>query len=272
MAKSNPFQDEHIVITGASSGIGKAVALALAPLHCKIGLIARRQRELESLAESIREQKGTVAFAIADVSNRQELQQAIAYLRDQHGPIDRLIANAGVGTPTLIDPINIHDVETMVRINLMGVIYSIEAVLPEMLARKKGHIAAISSLAALAALPGEGGYCSSKSAVNAFMTSLRLQLRACNIPQNRNGIAVTTICPGFIATPMTDIIQEPMPFLRSADQAAKHILYALRNRKRFYAFPWQMAWLTRLLPWLPDWLISKIFHKHLQNPPMMKIN
>src|SRR5262249_49387639 len=160
---------------------------------------------------------GTAFIAAADVGQRQELHQALASVRQQLGPVDLLVANAGVGAPTLVEPFNGDQQETMIRVNLLGVIYTIEAVLPEMLQRGKGHVAAVSSLAAYKGMPGEGAYCCSKAAVNSYMDALRVQLR------RRPGIYVTTICPGFISTPMTAHNQFKMPFLLTAEQAAQRI-------------------------------------------------
>src|SRR5205807_1958438 len=154
------------------------------------------------------------------------------------GPVDLLIANAGVGAPTVLTPLNVPDIEKMFRVNVLGVIYAIEAVLPGMLERKKGHLAAVSSIAAYKGLPGESGYTSSKAAVNTFMEGLRIQLRD-------KGIAVTTICPGFVKTPMTEVNKFHMPFLLEAEEAARRMVRALGKKKKVYNFPWQMSLLMR---------------------------
>src|SRR5262245_16970444 len=192
------FANQVAVITGASSGIGWALAKVLAKEGCKVGLVARSKDKLDVLAAEIRQAGGTAAVADADVSDRARTVAAVHEVRDQLGPVDLLIANAGVGAPTLLDPLNIDAVEKMFRVNVLGVIYSIEAVLPEMLKRRSGHLAAVSSLGAYKGLPGESAYCASKAAVNTYMEGLRIQLRD-------KGVAVTTICPGFVKTPMTEI-------------------------------------------------------------------
>jgi short-subunit dehydrogenase len=152
--------------------------------------------------------------------------------------------------PTLLEPMNIDDVETMFKVNTLGVVYSIEAVLPDMLARGKGHLAAVSSMAAYLGMPGESGYCASKAAVNSYMEGLRIQLRS-------RGIHVTTICPGFIETPMTAVNTFKMPWLMKADRAAQLIVRALERKKKVYNFPWQMSLLMKLTAWLPDWVIAR---------------
>src|SRR5262249_51938557 len=147
------FANQVAVITGASSGIGRELARTLAAQQCRVGLVARRKELLDALAEEVRRAGGTAAAAAADVADPAHLLAAVRALRDQLGPVDLLIANAGVGAPTLLEPFNVGDVEKMFRINLLGVIYSIEAVLPEMLERGRGHLAAVSSMAAYKGLP-----------------------------------------------------------------------------------------------------------------------
>jgi short-subunit dehydrogenase len=254
------FANQVVVITGASSGIGWALARALATQGAHVGLVARRQEQLQALAHEIEAAGGQCAHACADVANRQATLSAIQEVRTRLGPVDLLIANAGVGKPTLLNPVNIADVEAMFQINVLGVVYSIEAVLPEMLERKRGHLAAMSSLASYKGLPGESAYCASKAAVNSYMEGLRIQLR------NR-GVYVTTICPGFIKTPMTDINEFSMPFLLEADDAAKRIIRALERKKRVFNFPWQMSLLMRLTCWLPDWMVARTMSDYNEKPP-----
>jgi short-subunit dehydrogenase len=172
-----------------------------------------------------------------------------------------LVANAGVGAPTTIEPFNVEDIETQFRVNTLGVVYAIEAVLPDMLRRGRGQIAAVSSLGGYTGLPGESGYCASKAAVNIFMDGLRIQLRD-------RGIAVTTICPGFVKTPMTAVNDFRMPFVLEADEAARRIVRALQRRRKVYNFPWQTSWLMTLTRWVPDWLMARAMRKYNAAPPM----
>jgi len=231
------FANHVAVITGASSGIGWAVAKELASKGCMLGLVARRADRLQALADEIRAAGGKAAFA------------AFRTIREQLGPIDLLFANAGVGLPTPLEPLNIPQVELMFRVNTLGVVYAIEAVLPEMLQRSRGHLAAVSSLAAYKGLPGESAYCASKAAVNVYMEGLRIQLRS-------HGIYVTTVCPGFVDTPMTQVNEFKMPWLWSADKAARKIVRALEKRKKVYNFPWQTALMMKFTNWLPDRMVS----------------
>ena len=257
------FADRVAVITGASSGIGWALARTLAAEGCKVGLVARRREQLAELAAEIEKSGGTAAFAVGDVAERRQAIAAIHEVAARLGPVDLLIANAGVGAPTTIEPFNVGDVEKMFRVNVLGVVYSLEAVLPQMLERRSGHLAAVSSLAAYKGLPGESGYTASKAAVNVFLDGLRVQLRS-------KGIAVTTICPGFVQTPMTEPNQFKMPYLMSADDAAKRIVRALNRKRKVYNFPWQLALLMRLSRWAPDWLLERMMHTYNENPPFPK--
>jgi len=254
------FANQVAVITGASSGIGWELAKVLAAQGCKVGLVARRRELLEQLAAEIEAHGGKAAAAAADVGEREQVLKAIHDVSGRLGPVDLLIANAGVGAPLLLEPMNVAAQEKMFRINTFGVVYAIEAVLPEMLRRGRGHLAAVSSIAAYKGLPGESAYCASKAAVNIYMEGLRIQLRG-------RGIAVTTICPGFVRTPMTAVNDFWMPFLLEADEAARRIVRALGRRRKVYNFPWQMAWLMRLTSWLPDWMFARVMAKYNENPP-----
>ena len=257
------FAGQVAVITGASSGIGWALARALAAEGCKVGLTARRREPLAELAGQIEKAGGSAAFAIADVAEREQAIAAIHDLAARLGPIDLLLANAGVGAPTIVEPFNVGDIEKMFRVNVLGVVYSLEAVLPEMLHRRRGHLAAISSLAAYKGLPGESAYTSSKAAVNVFMDGLRVQLRS-------KGIAVTTICPGFVQTPMTEPNEFKMPWLLTADEAARRIVRALKRKRKVYNFPWQTALLMKCARWAPDWLLERMMHTYNETPPFPK--
>jgi short-subunit dehydrogenase len=254
------FANQVAIITGASSGIGWALAKALAAEGCKVGLVARRQEKLQALTDEIRRAGGTAASAAADVGDRLPTLAAIRGLAAELGPVDLLIANAGVGMPTRLDPMNVADIEEMFRVNTLGVIYTIEAVLPDMLRRGRGHIAAVSSLAAYKGMPGESAYCASKAAINTYLDGLRIHVRD-------RGIAVTTVCPGFVRTPMTAVNHFHMPWLLEAEEAARRILRALHRRRKVYNFPWQTSVLMKLTRWLPDWVMARSMREYNENPP-----
>lgn len=249
--RSKAFANQVAVITGASSGIGWALSRTLAEEGCRVGLLARRQDRLDELAAAIARDGGQAIAVPADVSSWPATQAAVEKVRGQLGPVDLLVANAGVGRHTPLGRVNALVVEEMFRVNVLGTVHAVEAVLPDMLERGQGHLAAISSLASYKGLPNTSGYCASKAAINVYLEGLRIQLRS-------RGIAVTTICPGFVRTPMIEGSGNPHPFLLEPEEAARRIVRALRRRPGVFNFPWQMAWFMKLAAWLPDWLVARI--------------
>ncbi|CAN5492195.1 SDR family NAD(P)-dependent oxidoreductase [soil metagenome] len=239
------------ISTGASSGIGAALARQLVQAGYRVGLIARRLDRLEALKKELGEQ---AVLAQADVGVRSEIVGAIRSLADQLGPVDLLVANAGVGHRVRLTPLNVEQIEQVIRVNLLGVIYSLEPVLQEMVKRGSGHIAAVSSVAAFKGMPAESAYCASKAGLCAFMEGLRLQLHG-------SGVSVTTINPGFVKSEMTAGHRFHMPFLLETDEAARRICRALERKTKEFSFPWQTAMLMRLARWLPDWLVVRLMPK-----------
>src|SRR5262245_33705691 len=205
---ANSSQAPVAVVTGASSGIGRALAIELASRGYRVGLVARRSDVLAEVVAEIELRGGTAAARAADVGERDSLQQAVQEIETRLGPVDVMVANAGFGAPTHLDPLNVEDVERTFRVNVLGVVYSVEAVLSGMLRRGRGQLLAVSSLAAFKGLPGESAYCASKAAVNVYMEGLRIALR-------KRGITVTTVCPGFVATSIVPM-DSPAPFQVSA--------------------------------------------------------
>jgi short-subunit dehydrogenase len=244
------FAGKVAVVTGASSGIGRELARQLAADGCRVGLVARRESALRELESDIAAAGGTSSAAAADVGDRGQVESAFQSIRSRLGPVDLVVANAGVGRATFLDPVNVADVEETFRVNLLGVVYTLAAALPEMLARKSGHLVAISSLAGYRGLPGESAYCASKAAVNTYMDGLRIHLRG-------TGVRVTTVCPGFVKTPMTaNTDPVHMPQLMEADVAAKRIIRAIQAGTKVFNFPWRLTMLVKLSRWLPDRLID----------------
>ncbi len=243
------FAGRTAVVTGASSGIGRALAVALAARGARVGVTARRTELLADLVREVRTAGGSIEARTADVADRESTLAAIRELETVHGPTDLLVANAGVGHPTGAAEMNVPLVEATMRVNFLGVVYAVEAVLPGMLARGRGHLVGMSSMAAYKGLPGSAAYSASKAAVNAYLEGLRIELRA-------KGVAVTAVCPGFVRTPMT--AKNPaMPFVMDADEAARRILKALARRPAVFNFPWQMSLLMKLARWAPDRIVAR---------------
>jgi len=238
------------LVTGASSGIGLELARRLAREGTKVALVARRRDLLEGLAAEIRAAGGTALALPCDVRERMPMHAAVAQAARDLGPIDLLIANAGVGHVIPADRFDAALFEDTIRTNLLGPVYAVEAALPAMLSRRAGHIVGVSSLAAYRGFPMTHAYCASKSALNAFLEGLRAEI-------SDRGVRITTVCPGFVRTPMTVKNKGAMPFLLEPDEAARRILRAVRAGRRVYNFPWPMAALMTLVRLLPSGVLDR---------------
>jgi NAD(P)-dependent dehydrogenase (short-subunit alcohol dehydrogenase family) len=250
------FANHVVLITGAASGLGRQLALTLAAEGAAIAALDLRPEPLQKLAADLAGKR--CAWAVADVTDPAALRVAVDSLQERLGPIEVLIANAGIGGETSALDFRTEDFEAIVRVNLIGVANSVAAVLPAMRARRRGYLVAISSLASFRGLPRMAAYCAAKAGVNALMDALRFELKP-------SGIRVTTICPGWIRTPMTDHLNLPMPNMLDVDAAARCIVNAMRRGRPFYAFPRSTAWRVRLLRWLPaglgDWLVAQMMRR-----------
>lgn len=239
------------MITGASSGIGRGLAVELARRGAKLGLIARRVEVIDEVVRQIEALGGKAVALPADVQSESSLRAAADKLRADLGPIDVLIANAGIGPTRDAAEINAEEVAGVINVNVIGASNSVAAVIPEMVARKSGQLVVISSLAAYRGLPRSAAYCASKAAVSAFFESLRLDLEP-------RGIAVTIIHPGFIKTPLTAGRDAQMPFLMELDDAVKKMVRAIEKRRKRYSFPWQLATIVRAGMIMPIWMYDQI--------------
>jgi len=238
-------------ITGASSGIGRAVALELGRRGVAVALLARRLERLEEVAAAVRAEGGTALAVACDVAERESVEAAIARARGELGPIDLLVANAGIGTGRRSGELDVDGAERVYRVNVLGTLHAIHAVLPEMLERGRGHLVGVSSLAGYQGLPGKAAYCASKAAQRIHLEGLRVELRP-------KGVAVTTICPGFVRTPLTDENEFDMPFLMEPGPAARRIVRAIGRRRRVCEFPRRLAWIVRLGRMMPRWLYDRV--------------
>jgi len=243
------------VITGASSGIGRGLAKELARRGAKVGLVARRADTLKELQTEIETANGRALAIAGDVRDYSSIKAATDGIAKELGPIDVLIANAGIGTSTDGSQLNGEEVANVFSVNVIGAANSVSAVLPQMVERRKGQLVVISSLAAYRGLPKSAAYCASKAAVSAFFESLRLDLAP-------KGIDVTIIHPGFIKTPLTAGRDAQMPFLMELDDAVEKIANAIERRKKSYAFPWQLATIVRAGMIMPIWMYDRISRRN----------
>ncbi len=251
----NYWADKVVMVTGASSGIGGALSVDLAKRGAHLGLVARRAEALSEIARSIEANGGRALVLPADVRDADSLRTAADQLQSTLGPVDVLIANAGIGPTRDGSDLNAKEVSDVININVVGAANSVGAVLPQMAARGQGHLVVISSLAAYRGLPRSAAYCASKAAVSAFFESLRLDLEP-------KGISVTIIHPGFIKTPLTAGREAQMPFLMELDDAVQKIVRAIEKRKKSYAFPWQLATIVRAGMIMPIWMYDRISRKN----------
>jgi short-subunit dehydrogenase len=245
------WQDKVVMVTGASSGIGRGVAVELARRGARLGLVARRAETLQEIVSEIESLGGQALALPGDVQDVSAVSAAADHLRETYGVIDVLIANAGIGSTNDAAELRAGEVARVINVNVIGASNSVAAVVPAMVAKGQGQLVVISSLAAYRGLPKSAAYCASKAAVSAFFESLRLDLEP-------RGIDVTIIHPGFIKTPLTAGRHAQMPFLMELDAAVKKILVAIEKKKKSYAFPWPLASIVRAGMIMPismyDWI------------------
>lgn len=246
----------RVFITGASSGIGAALARYYAAEGAVLGLCGRHSERLHKVAQKT---GCMVATYVADVRDATAMQAVAADFMAHHGTPDIVIGNAGVSRGTLTEEIaDIRAFQAIFDINVMGLVHTFQPFIAAMRARGVGRLAGVASVAGLRGLPGAGAYSASKAAAIAYLESLRVEL-------SRSGVSVTTLCPGYIRTPMTDVNRHPMPFLMEADDAARRMARAIEQRRRYVILPWQMAILGRVMQLLPavvwDWAMRRAPYK-----------
>jgi short-subunit dehydrogenase len=245
-----------VVISGASSGIGLALARHYLERGATIAAFARRGELLQVLAEEFPNQ--VYCYAL-DVRDAQAIQRAAADFMSRAGVPDIVIANAGVSRGTLTEYVEDEEVfQNVLDINVLGMVKTFQPFLAEMRNAKQGTLVGISSVAGFRGLPGSGAYSASKAAAISYLESLRVELHG-------SGVNVVTLCPGYIRTPMTDINTYSMPFILDVDVAAKRMARVIESGKSFAVVPWQMGvigWVLKRLPrWLYDRLLARAPHK-----------
>ncbi len=249
------WKDKRVFLTGASSGIGEALAIALAKKGVVLGLVARREELLNDLKAKCENVGGTARVFACDVTDADALQKAAVDFRAEFGHIDVMIANAGIGGNNKeTREYRPEAVKKLIDINLLGSANAVYAVAKQMIERKSGHLVAISSLAGFRGLPKSAAYSASKAGMTAFFESVRLDVA-------KHGVHVTIIQPGFIKTPLTSGRESKMPFLMELDDAIPLFIKAIEKKKRFAAFPWQLATIVRFGKFMPAWLYDRIAGK-----------
>lgn len=248
---------KSVVISGASSGLGQALARHYLERGAIVAAIARRGELLQALATQY---PGQVLVYALDVRDATALQVAAADFLAHHGAPDIVIANAGVSIGTLTRHAEDNDVfQHVLDINVLGAVKTFQPFVEAMRAAGRGRLVGIASVAGFRGLPGAGAYSASKAALISYLESLRIEMRG-------SGVHVVTLCPGYIRTPMTDINPYPMPFMLEPDEAARRMARVIERGSSFAVVPWQMAIVGSVLKLLPNWLYDALFAKAPHKP------
>ena len=222
-----------VFLTGASSGIGEALARHYAAQGATLGLFARRETELARIAGALA--PATIATYAGDVRDAAALARAGADFIARFGVPDIVVANAGISRGVLTgEAIDMPVFKDVFDTNVQGTVQTFQPFVAAMVEARRGALVGVASVAGFRGLPGSSAYSASKAATITYLESLRVELAG-------SGVAVVTICPGFIATPMTARNPYWMPFLLAPDKAARLIARAIGRQRRFYVLPWQMA-------------------------------
>jgi len=236
---------ENAFITGASSGLGRAIALELARRGTRCVLAARRLPELEQLAAEIRAAGGRADVCELDVRDTPGLRSAMDTWDRTVGGFDLVLANAGIGLALPAAELVWEDVEEVIEVNFTAALATLIEGKNLMLPRCTGTLVGMSSLAGERGMPGAGAYAATKAGLQSFLETLEIDLR-------RSGLTIVDIQPGFVRTPMTDANTGKMPFLMEVERAAVLCVDGIQRGDSVISFPWQLSWLARgLVRYLP---------------------
>ncbi|TDR30998.1 SDR family oxidoreductase [Hydromonas duriensis] len=248
---------QKVFITGASSGLGLAMAQQFAQNGATLALIGRRQDALETLRDSL---VGSHEIYALDVNDEKALHAAAHDFMLKHGLPDVVVAAAGISVGTLSEVYeDLEQIRRVIQTNVFALTSTFHPFISPMKAAGKGTLVGIASVAAIRGLPGAGAYCASKAAVVQYCESLRVELHG-------TGVKVTTILPGYIDTPMTRENPYTMPFLMKATDFASRAVAAIDAQKSYTVIPWQMGVVAKLLRVLPNWLYDKAFSGRKRKP------
>ncbi|HYO59623.1 SDR family NAD(P)-dependent oxidoreductase [Archangium sp.] len=242
------------LVTGASSGLGRGLALWFARRGVKVYAAARRRENLEALANEARAASAHVEPVELDVANSDNTLARIRDIDASCGGLDLVIANAGFGQEMSGKRLKWEAVKQIIDVNVTGAAATLTAVLPQMVERKRGHVVGVASLAAFRGLPRNAAYSASKAFLSTFMESLRVDLRG-------TGVHVTCLYPGFVKSEMTAQNKFNMPFLLETEEAVELMAKAIVQGKTWYAFPWQMAGLLGVVKRMPNALFDAAMRK-----------
>jgi short-subunit dehydrogenase len=245
----------NVLVTGASSGLGRALSLWFAHRGARVWAAARRRELLETLAVDPTTRAGAIVPVMLDVSDVAAIRRVLSELDDQaESGLDVVIANAGVGGEANPRKDTWEKVEQMIQVNVTGAAATLATLAPRMAERGRGHLVGISSLAAWMVTPKMGAYSATKMFLEVYCEGLHLDLKGV-------GVAVTCINPGFVKSEMTAKNKFKMPFLLEADDAADRMGRAILRREKRFAYPWPMVLATRAARLVPDAVVARVMGK-----------
>ncbi len=240
-----PLPKDHCIwITGASLGLGRALALRCAREGWRVVASARGREQLESLAAEAADLSGEITPYPLDVTDAAAVAAAVQHVEAEIAPIGIAVLNAGTHRPMAAESFRAEDIEGLLKLNVLGIANCLEALLPRMIARRQGRLALVASVAGYAGLPTAAGYGASKAAVINMAESLKPEL-------DRLGVTLQVVNPGFVQTPLTDRNDFPMPFLMPADAAAEAFFRGLGSQRFEIVFPRRFVYLMKFLRMLP---------------------
>ncbi len=245
------MRPRSLLITGASSGIGRALALEYARGGAAVALCARRLPELEAVAAEVRSAGGRALAIPVDVSDTDAIGDAVRLADRELGGLEMVVANAGRGDWRHGSQLRWEDVAAVVDVNVRGAVATLAAAIPVFLAQQRGHLVGVTSLAGSRGLPMSAAYSASKAALSVFLESLRIDLAVARI-------GVTDVRPGFVLTPMPEHASHPTPLRWPAERAARHTARRLEASPAVIAFPWQLALAANLARLLPSSIYDRI--------------
>jgi NAD(P)-dependent dehydrogenase (short-subunit alcohol dehydrogenase family) len=244
----------RVFITGASSGLGAALARHYADGGARLGLCGRRSDALQQTSRGY-----DAHYYVADVRDAAAMRDAATHFIATVGVPDIVIAAAGISVGTLTEEAEDAAVfRAVMDANVLGLVHTFQPFIAAM-RDGGGVLCGIGSVAGVRGLPGGGAYSASKAAARVYLESLRVELRS-------SGIAVVTVAPGYIDTPMTQVNPYPMPFKLSAASAARKVAHCIDRRRAYTVIPWQMTWVERVLKCLPISVYDALFHKAPRKP------
>tara|TARA_B100001250_G_scaffold394704_1_gene398900 strand:+ start:34 stop:795 length:762 start_codon:yes stop_codon:yes gene_type:complete len=240
--------DKVIWITGASSGIGKALAIKFAKEGWKVAISARRENLLNEIAKI----HSNIFSYPLDVTDSEKCKLVFNNIKEKFKSIDISFFSTGIHDPKSEKSLDLDKVRQIMEVNFFGTVNSINAVYKYYKERKSGQISIVSSVAGYRGLPAGGAYCASKSALTNFAESLNFEMK-------RKNVRVTLVSPGFIKTPMTDQNDFPMPFIKSPEFAAEQIYQGLVKKNSFEIhFPKTFTIIMKILQILPNWIYFRL--------------